>query len=142
MSETIPQENISGHEDAIDSRGFEPIVLNLKKKKIKTKKRYSKELEEVQRMERPLTRSTQRLIRSWDKGVRSYRKRSLTSAKKKRDGALQDFIPNSGWAMSQAMQEASALPYDLARAMNTKQARKRLRRQLRQASRTLRILRW
>jgi len=142
MAETNSQESSSERDAAFESSDYKPVVLTLKKRKKKSKRRYSKGLEEIQRMERHMTRSTQRLTRAMDKGVTSYRKRSLSSAKKKRDGALQDFIPNTGWAISEAMQEASALPYDLARAMDTKQARKRLRRQLRLASRTLQIWRF
>jgi hypothetical protein len=119
-----------------------PIVLELKKKKKRNKKRYTKELEEVQRMEGHLTRSAQRMARATEKGITSYRKLSIKSAKKKKDGAIRDFIPNSGIAMSHSMREASQLPYDIAKAMDTPQNRKRLRRQLRGLSRSLRILRW
>ena len=88
-----------------------PIILTLKKKKKKrSKKRYSKGLEEVQRMERQLTRSTQRLTRAADKGITTYRKLSIKSAEKKKDGAVLDFIPNTGIAMSRSMREASTIP--------------------------------
>ncbi len=118
-----------------------PIVLTLKKKKSKKKKRrYSRGFEETQRMERHLTRSTHRMARAVEEGISTYRKRSSRSARSKKDGAIRDFIPNSGLAMSRAMKEASPIPYDLARAMNTRDQQKRLRRQLRSFSRTLR--RW
>lgn len=121
---------------------LKPIVLELKKKKKKNKKRYTKGLEEVQRMEGHLTRSAQRMARATEKGITSYRKLSIKSAKKKKDGAIRDFIPNSGIAMSHSLREASQLPYDIAQAMDTPQNRKRLKRQLRGISRSLRILRW
>ncbi|MFC1936347.1 hypothetical protein ACFLYP_01625 [Chloroflexota bacterium] len=120
-----------------------PIVLTLKKKKKKKgKRRYSKGLEEMQRMERHLTRSTHRMASAAEKGISSYRKSSIKSARKKRDGAIRDFIPNSGTAVSRALEEASPIPYDIARAMDTPQNRKRLRRQLRAISRALRAWRW
>lgn len=123
-----------------EARG--PIVLNLKKGKKKSKRRYSKGLEEFQEMERHLTRSTHRMARATEKGIRYYRQRSRKSAQKKRDGVIRDFIPNSGLAMSEMMREASPIPFDLARAMDTKQNRRRLRRQLRSMSRALRAWRW
>jgi hypothetical protein len=118
-----------------------PIVLRLKKKK-KSKRRYSKGLKEVQRMERHLTRSTHRMASATEKGISYYRKRSIKSARKRRDGVIRDFVPNSGLAMSRTMRVASPIPFDLARAMNTKQNRRRLKRQLRSVSRTLRAWRW
>jgi len=118
-----------------------PIVLTLKKKK-KSKRRYSKGLKEIQRMERHLTRSTHRMARATEKGISYYRKLNIKSARKKRDGVIRDFVPNSGLAMSRSMREASPIPFDIARAMNTKQNRKRLKRQLRSVSRTLRAWRW
>lgn len=118
-----------------------PILLSLKKKK-KARRRYSKGLEEIQRMERHLTRSTHRMARATEKGISYYQKLNRRSARKKRDGVIRDFVPNSGLAMSRAMREASPIPYDIARAMNTKQNRRRLRRQLRSLSRTLRAWRW
>jgi hypothetical protein len=135
--------NTDNHVDDLQSpERFKPIVLELKKKKRKSKKRYTKELEEVQRMEGHLTRSAQRMARATEKGITSYRKLSIKSAKKKKDGAIRDFIPNSGIAMSHSLREASQLPYDIAKAMDTPQNRKRLKRQLRGLSRSLRILRW
>ena len=121
--------------------GNGPIVLTLKRKK-KSKRRYSKGLEEFQRMERHLTRSTHRMVKATEKGLSSYRKLNLKSSRKKRDGVLRDFMPNTGLAMSRVMREASPIPFDIARAMNTKQNRRRLRRQLRSLSRTLRTWRW
>ena len=146
MTETTPEGRLEPQSDLqpdvqLDSAS-KPIVLKLQKTKSKKKRRYSKGLEEAQRMERHLTRSTHRMARAVEEGISTYRKRSSRSARSKRDGAIRDFIPNSGLAMSRAMKEASAVPYDLARAMNTQISRKRLRRQLRSASRTLRRWRW
>jgi hypothetical protein len=117
-----------------------PIIFTLKRNK-KRKRRYSRGLRDLQQMERRLTRSARRMSRSADKGMASYWKRREKSARKKRDGALRDFIPNSGWAMSRAMREASPLPYDLARAMSTRGTRRWLNRQVRMASRQWRAWR-
>ena len=115
-----------------------PVVLRLKKRKNKSSKRYTKGLGELQETERHLTRSTHRMVRAIEKGLSEYRKERAKSASKKKDGALRDFIPNSALAMSTTLKEASALPYDLARAIDTKKNRKRVKRQLRVISRTLR----
>jgi hypothetical protein len=118
-----------------------PIVLRLKKEK-KSKRRYSRGLKEIQLMERHLTRSSYRMARAAEEGISYYRKLNRKSARKKRDGAIRDFVPNTGLAMSRAMREASPIAYDIARAINTKQNRRRLRGQLRSLSRTLRTRRW
>ena len=124
--------------ETITDQDTKPIVLTLKKKKKKRKRRYSKGLGEFQRMERHLTRSTHRLVRATDKGLSSYRKSSLKSSRKKRDGVIRDFIPNSGIALSRTLRSASPLPNDIARAMNTKLYRRELKRQIRTIRRTLR----
>ncbi len=115
-----------------------PIILNLKKIR-KSKRSYSKGLEEIQLMERHLTRASHRMARAIEKGISQYRGSSTKSAKKKRDGAIRDFIPNSGIAMTRALKEAYPIPSDIARAFNTKPMRRRIRRQLRGMTRTLRI---
>jgi len=117
-----------------------PIVLTLKKKSRK-KRRYSKGLEEIQQTERHLVRASHRMARAVEKGISNYRVESTKSSKKKRDGAIRDFIPNSGIAMAQMLKEVSPIPNDIARALNTKPMRRRLRRQLRGATRMLRTWR-
>ena len=115
-----------------------PIIINLKKKR-KKKRRFSKGLEEIQAMERHLTRASHRIVRGAEKGIANYRRNSLRSAKKKRDGALRDLIPNSGIAMTHALKEVGAVPNDIAQALNTKPMRRRIRRQVRGLRRSLRL---
>ncbi len=124
-----------------DQKISAPIVLHLNKKENR-KRRYSKDLEEIQQVERQFARTTHRIVRAGEKGISSYRKLSAKSAKKKKDGAIRDFIPNTGTAMSRTLREVSSLPEDIAQIANTKQNRKRLKRQLRSLSRTLRVWRW
>lgn len=125
---------------------YTPIVLELKSKSKKKKKKkkgaakwYSAGLKEVQRTERHLVRASHRMAKAVEKGLGSYRKSSLASARKKKDGALRDFVPNSAEAMSKALREASGVPSDLAKAVNSKKAQKLMRRQLKSISRRLRI---
>lgn len=138
MSKTMAK---SGLQSILDVRApNEPIVLSFQQKK-RRKRRYSKGLGEIQQIDRHLTRASHRMAQAVEVGVSDYRKSTIKSARKKRDGALRDFIPNSGLAMGRALGKASPIPYDLARAMNTKRSRRRLKRQLGMLSRTVRVLR-
>ena len=137
MAET--QESTNTQAGVDQSEPYKPIVLSLKSKK-KRKKRTSKGLAEVQNIERHLTRASHSMARALEKGTADYRKNSRKSGRKKKDGVLRDFIPNSGLALSRAIKEASPIPYELSRAVNTKKSQRRLKRQLRQVSRSLR--RW
>ena len=127
------QTNVAHRKNALN----QPIVLSSRKQKSR-KRRYSKDLKELQQAEQHLTRANYRMARAIEKGLGSYRKRSAKSARKKRDGAVRDFMPKSGLAMSRAMGAASSIPYDFARAVSTKRAQKRLKQQLRVVSRSLR----
>lgn len=113
-----------------------PIILKFKKKK--KKKRYSRELMEIQRIERHLTRSSHRVAKGLEKGFSTYIKRRDRSAKNKRDGAVRDFLLNTGWATTRAFREITPIPYDMAKAMDSRG----LRRQLRRVSRAFRVWRW
>jgi len=140
MTETEGKQILPEHQEPVG-----PIVINLKKKsknnKNKKKRRYSKGLEEIQQMERHLMRASHRMARAVEKGISNYRGESTKSSKKKRDGAIRDFIPNSGIAMTHVLKEAGPIPNDIARALNTKSMRRRLRRQLRGIPQALRIRR-
>ena len=125
-------------------RSDRPLVIDLRGKKKagrKKRRRYSPGLEEVQEFEVHVTRASHHIARATEKGLAEYRARSQKSAQKKRDGAMRDFLPNSGQAMTVALQEASKLPLDLARVVNTPQNRKRIKRQVKYLSRSLRRLR-
>ena len=116
-----------------------PLVIDLRSKpKSKRKRRYSRGLAEIQETERHLVRASHRLANAITEGLGEYRKRRLKSARQKKDGAMRDFIPNSSRALSKALKTASKLPDDLARALDTPQNRKRIRRQLKQLDRSLR----
>jgi len=119
-----------------------PIVLKLKKRKSRNKKyRYSKGMRDVQKAEGRLARVTKKAARSAYKGASEYDKQRRKSASKKRDGAVRDFLPNVGLAMSEAIGEASDIPTDVARMLNTKTSRRMLRNQLRIVSSPVRLFR-
>jgi len=112
--------------------------LKLQKRK-KKKYRYSRGLGDVQKAEGHLTTVTKKALRSVSKGVSEYDRQRRKSAGKKRDGALRDYIPNVGIAVSEALSEGSDIPTDIAKMLNTKSSRRMLRRQLRMASDGLRL---
>jgi hypothetical protein len=117
-----------------------PIVLKLKKRKGKKRKyRYSKGLRDFQLAEGRLAKVTKTAALSLSKGVTEYDRQRRKSASKKRDGALRDFLPNVGLAMSEAIEEASDIPRDVAKMLNTKTSRRLLRAQLKLASDSLRL---
>lgn len=115
-----------------------PIVLKLKKRKNR-KYRYSKGLRDVQKAEGHLAKVSKKAARSISKGVSEYDRQRRKSASKKRDGAVRDFFPNAGLAMSEALGEASDIPTDVAKMLNNRTSRRLLRRQLRMISDPIRL---
>ena len=114
-----------------------PVVLTYKPKK-KKKKKYSKGLEDFQRVEGRVSRISKQVTKALAKGTSTYEKERKKSARKKKDGAIRDFVPNVGEAMSTSLGEISSVPADLAEAINTKSSRRLLRNQIRMASDLLR----
>ena len=104
----------------------------------KKKRKFSKGLKGVQKMERAVTKATGRVARAIAKGVADYRERSDASSYKKRDGALRDLNKNVAKSLSKALRTISNVPKDLAKGLDGKRARKRMRRSLKVTSRILR----
>jgi hypothetical protein len=116
----------------------QPIVLEYKSRK-KKKRRYSRGLGDFQRVEGRLSRVNRRIAKAMAEGASTYEKERKKSARKKKDGAIRDFVPNLGEAMSASLREASSVPVDVANAINTKSARRLLRNQLRMIAGPLRV---
>ncbi|OGO33557.1 MAG: hypothetical protein A2W35_14670 [Chloroflexi bacterium RBG_16_57_11] len=126
---------------------LKPIVLNYKKWKKKGnnkakegKPKYSKGLEDIQRLEGDMVRVTQTGARALSRSIDAYEEERRQSAKKKTDGAIEDFIHNSAKATGTYLKEASDIPVDLADSVSRLSFRKNLRKGLRRASK--RILTW
>jgi hypothetical protein len=83
----------------------------------KKKKRYSKRLKGLQKIERGVSKAMHRLASSVDEGLRVWRKSSDRSAREKRDGAIRDALKNYAKAMGKQIRIASWAPADLARAV-------------------------
>jgi hypothetical protein len=84
-----------------------------KKGKKKKKKKYSSRLQFPQEVEVGATRAADRLAGAVEDGLSKWRKTRNKSARKKRDGAIQDAIKNSGRAVSSFTKAASKIPEDL-----------------------------
>lgn len=126
----------------------QPIVLEYKERRKQQKKtvetdeaKYTEGLEDIQRLEGDALRVAKRSARALSKGLDTYDQERQRSAKEKKDGAIEDFIDNSAKAASASMKEASEIPMDIAEALGTTSYRKRLRNNLRRASRVIRLFR-
>jgi len=95
--------------------------------KKRKKRKTSRGLRELQRLERRLSKAAHRSAHAVERGVAEYRRRRDRSAGKKRDGALWDMPRNSAEALATSLREASRVPVDLVRAVDTKTARRALR---------------
>lgn len=117
---------------------YHPIVIDLSKNKQKGKK-YSKALKDTQRGERKLTKNMHKMVKAAEKGMQTYTERRDKSADKKEDGALRDFIPNAGYAITETLEELGDMPYEMLRLMSSKKARRALSRPLRTITKSIRL---
>ncbi len=127
---------------------LQPIVLEYKKRGKKSKNdgegakvKYSKGLEDVQRLEGDVVRIAQKATKALSKGIDTYEREREQSSKDKTDGAIEDYFQNSAKAASTYLKEASDIPVDLVESVNKTSYRKRLRRSLRRASKIIRMWR-
>jgi hypothetical protein len=107
-----------------------PLVYDLRTKKRK-KKKYSRGLKDAQRLEDGLSQASQRLGRSVERGLRTYRKRRNKSARRRKDGAIRDGLENVSIGFGRTLRVASDAPYDVARKINSKSFSRRLRNTIR-----------
>ena len=128
---------------------LKPIVLEYHSRQAKAsagqepggRERYSAGLADIQRAEVDLLRVARRAARAFAKGFDTYDRERQHSAQTKKDGAIEDFPHNTAKALSESLREAADLPLDLAEAVAPKNYRKRMRRNIRNASRVLRVFR-
>ena len=99
----------------------QPIVLRRRKKK-KRKKRYTSGLKDIQRLSHGVMESSEQVFKGGRDTLRTFRKRSDKSARKRRDGALKDLPENFGRALQDGMEASARAPYELLRQVSTKRA--------------------
>lgn len=103
------------------------VQAGKKKRKRKKKRKTTRGLRDLQKMERDLSRATHRTAKAVERGLAEYRRRRDRSASKKRDGALWDMPRNTAEGMATTMREASRVPVDLVRAVDTRTTRRVVR---------------
>jgi hypothetical protein len=106
-------------------------------KKNRKRKKYSRGLKNVQRLEDGLTLASKRLGSGVERGFGNYRKRRNKSARRKKDGAVRDWLENSSGGLSNGLRVASDAPYDVARKLNSKRFGKQFRDSIRFFTRPL-----
>ncbi len=95
-------------------------------------------LDDADQMERNLYRASRRTAKAADKGLRRYDKSRRKSARRERDGAVIDLMPNMAKGMAASAGTLAALPIDLMRAGSPRSVRRIARRSTRSAARALR----
>ena len=113
-----------------------PIVLERAKKGGDSKKPKPR-LKDVDRIERHLYRAAERTADAADRGLRRYNKSRKSSARRERDGALIDFMPNMARGMAVSAGRMAPVPLDLLRAGMTPSMRRMTRRSVRASARML-----
>lgn len=106
-------------------------VVNFQYSKKGKKKKYSRSLKGIQVLEDGLSKSLLTLSKGISSGFSSYRKARNKSASKRKDGAFIDFFPNAAKGFGKALRASSDAPYELAKTINTKRRRRRIRRSIR-----------
>lgn len=93
----------------------------------KKKKKYSRGLRDIQRFDRGLAKASRKINEAVAEGLNKYLKDSDKSARKRRDGAIQDALENWAAAMGKTVRRASKAPEILASTLNTRSSRKQFR---------------
>jgi hypothetical protein len=111
-----------------------PVVYSAEDLGLKTKRRArrgsSRTARRLEDIERRLSRATRRVARATEHGVSEYIDRRDRSASARRDGALVDFYENVARGVSVGLAEASPVTVDVAKAFNTRNLRRQIRRTL------------
>ena len=116
-----PPADAAQAEAALEPLSLDGGVIVLKRvKRKKKKRRYSKGLKDIQRLERGASRAGVRLGDAAAAGFSTYRKRSNKSARRKRDGAVRDAVRNWTRALDKTLSKSSKAPYDVVKRVKTK----------------------
>ncbi len=121
---------------------MKPLVLKYKswkKKSGQAKPRYTRGLKEIQLLEGDAANVAKKAARALARSVEVYDKKRGKSARKRRDGALRDYLQNSAHATSTFLKESSDIPIDLAESARRLSIRKSVRKSLRRLSKRLTI---
>lgn len=117
-----------------------PIVFERMKSKSSSKKSGSKKkvrLKDADHVERHLTRALTRSVQAADIGVEKYKKVRRKSARRERDGAIIDLIPNMTRGAAVTAGRMAPVSIDLMRAGLTPAVRRMSRRTIRSTARSI-----
>jgi len=93
----------------------------------KKKRKYSRGWKDPQILERDVSKSANRLARAAADGLGRYRRERDRSARRKKNGAIKDFVRNVGRGTERALRRGSKVPSDLTRRATSKRLRRTLR---------------
>ncbi len=79
------------------------VVVHVIERKKKRRRKVSRELRDVEQVERHLSRAAQRTARAVAAGLDTYRRCRRRSAKRKRDGAFRDLPRNAAAGMAETL---------------------------------------
>jgi len=91
------------------------------------KRKYSRRTRGVQEVEHGVSKAAASLGEAVATTFRTYKKREKASSFKKRDGAIKDAVKNWTKAYGKGMKEASDVPYQLVKSVNSSKASKQIR---------------
>jgi len=106
-----------------------PIIYRTSKKK--GKRKYTKGLKSVQRLGRGMVRASERMGSGLDRGLSSFRSRTESSSKKKKDGAIIDSVKNFTKGAGKTLRTASRAPNDVLKKVDTKLITRQVRNAMR-----------
>lgn len=101
----------------------------------KKEKKYSKRLKDLQKGRERGAKALFKIANAVAVGIDKYRSESDKSARKKKDGAARDFVPNVADGIGKAIRVGSKAATDIGRIWNTKRRRKRTKKVLRNLNR-------
>lgn len=104
-----------------------PAVAEAAPEKAK-KKRYSKNLKDLQKGRDRATKAAFKIVNAVAVGIDRYRSESDKSARKKKDGAIRDRLPNLAEAVGKAVRVGSKASGDIGKIWDSKKRRKRTKR--------------
>lgn len=93
-----------------------PIVLE-RSKKSGGNKSGTRRMKDADRAERAFFRAAERTVYATNEGLRRYDKSRRTSARRERNGAIIDVLPNIGRGMVVGSRHLAPLPLDVVRAV-------------------------
>jgi hypothetical protein len=111
---------------AAETPAMGAVTFTISERK-KKKKKYSRGLKDVQKLDRGMAKASRRVSKAIADGLGTYLKASRKSAEKHRDGAIIDAFENWAKATGKTLRRASDAPEILANTINTRASRRRFR---------------